>query len=82
MKEEIDILAEALRTIEPEASEQINKLAGRYDKAPVFTPPALQPAYKYIMYLRLMKGLDDDTLHSMTRKYINSSIGIQEESRK
>ena len=75
------MLSKALKAIEPDASEKIERIAGRYDKTPNSTPPALQPAYKYIMYLRLMKGLDDTTFHHMKRKYMNTSPDIQRECR-
>ena len=81
MKEELKRLTKALKAIEPEVSGRIQVLAGRYDKAPVKTPPEMQPAYKYIMYLKLMKGLDDPTFHHMKRKYLNTSPDIQQECR-
>lgn len=79
MKEKLKTLSNALRHIDPEKSLEIIRIAGRYDKASVKTPDAMQPAYKYIMYLRLMKGLDDETFHHMKRKYLDTSIDIQQE---
>lgn len=79
MMEELDKLAEALRVINSDASTQIERLAGRYADVPVSTPVVMQHAYKYIMYLRLMKGLDNATFHHMKRKYLNTSPDIQEE---
>ena len=81
MIKELNKLAKALEELEPSASEKIKSLAGRYDKVPVATPPRMQHAYKYIMYLKLMKGLDDASFHSMKRKYMDTSPSIQEECR-
>ena len=81
MIKELNKLAKALELIEPKASDKIRALAGRYDKMPIATPPRMQHAYKYIMYLKLMKGLDDSSFHAMKRKYMNTSPTIQEECR-
>ena len=81
MIEELNKLAEELRSVDRKAYEAIKRLAGRYDKVPVATPIGLQPAYKYIMYLKLMRGLDDASFHAIKRKYINTSLDIQEECR-
>lgn len=79
MKEILFKLAQKLETIDLNSSQIIYKLAGRYDKVPIPNPPELQPAFKYIMYLKLMKGLDDTSFHHMKRKYLNTSPDIQEE---
>lgn len=81
MIDKLNKLAEALESLDPTASSSIKALAGRYDKVPVSTPPLMQHAYKYIMYLRLMKGIDDESFHAMKRKYMGTSPGIQEECR-
>lgn len=75
-------LADSLQTIEPEIAETIRALAGRYDKAPLPMPYRLQPAFKYIMYLKLIHNLDDMTFHHMKRKYLNTSTDIQLECQK
>jgi hypothetical protein len=81
MINKLNKLAEALKVMDPSASDKIRRIAGRYDKVPVSTPPIMQHAYKYIMYLRLMKGIDDESFHAMKRKYMDCSPGIQEECR-
>ncbi len=74
-------LAKDIRKSNPEISDRILVLAGRYDKSRVSTPPEIQHSFKYIMYLKLIRGLDDETFHSMKRKYLNTSPQIQEEAR-
>lgn len=75
-------LSELIQELDSESAEEIISLAGRYDKAPIPMPIKLQPAFKYIMYLKLMRGLDDRTFHYMKRKYIGTSTNIQEECRR
>lgn len=75
-------LAEQLETKEPEIAESIRVLAGRYTKIPLPMPYRLQPAFKYIMYLKLMHNLDNATFHHMKRKYLNTSTDIQLECQK
>lgn len=77
--EELFKLAEIMKAVDPEAAEKIQLLAGRYDKFPNLTPIELQPAYKYIMYLKLIRGLDNSSFHYMKRKYLNTSKDIQTE---
>lgn len=75
-------LAKNLNNYDLEASLQVAKLAGRYDKAPINNPIIMQPAFKYIMYLKLMRGIPNAIFHQMKRKYLNTSIEVQEECRK
>jgi len=82
MLTELNKLATLLKESEPDISKQIEALAGRYDKMPISTPEKLQHAYKYIMYLKLMKNLDDPTFYHMKRKYLNTAPNIQEECKR
>jgi len=81
MEKELNVLSDYLKSFDSDISDRIKSIAGRYDDVPISMPDILQPAYKYIMYLRLMKGLEDPTFYAMKRKYMNSSPGIQEECR-
>jgi len=79
MKDILDNLSKHLASFDAKASHFVCKLAARYEKSDVYTPKELQPAYKYIMYLKIMKGLDDETFHHMKRKYMDTSSKLQAE---
>lgn len=74
-------LADQIKNIDSQASQQILVLAGRYDKSLSPIPATLQPAFKYIMYLKFFRGLDESSFHHMKRKYMDTSQDIQEECR-
>lgn len=79
MDQELKKLSELLLPLDLEAAEAIQKLSGRYTKNNFNTPIQLQPAFKYIMYLKLMRGIDDATFHYMKRKYMDTSPEVQRE---
>lgn len=72
-------LARHLSEIDSSTANEILALAGRYDKMNASGPPEIQPAFKYIMYLKLMHNLEDSAFHHMKRKYLNTSTEIQQE---
>lgn len=79
MRNQLLKLADQLQIVEPEIAKTIRALAGRYEKVPRPMPYRIQPAFKYIMYLKLMHNLDETTFHHMKRKYLNTSTDIQQE---
>jgi hypothetical protein len=79
MNKKLEKLADLLASIDVEAANTIYKLAGRHDKVIIKSPIKLQPAYKYIMYLKLMHGFNDAIFHRMKRKYLDTSRDLQEE---
>ncbi len=79
MEQQLLKLAIWLDKLDHESSLSIKKLAARYDKKPMSTPPQSQSAFKYLMYLKLMRGLDDKSFHYFKRKYMNTSDDIQKE---
>jgi hypothetical protein len=82
MKQKLKKLAEFISTIDSDLGDQINALAGRYDKSEITVPFSLQPAYDYIMYLKLMRGLNTSAFHHMKRKYLDTSNDVQDECKK
>jgi hypothetical protein len=74
-------LSDLIKNYDQQAYIDIINLAGRYDKVPFAGQPTSQHAFKYIMYLKLMHGLDDASFHSMKRKYLDTGLHIQEECR-
>lgn len=82
MNHKLRKLAEYLSSIDEESANAIYKLAGRHDKIVAPLPLKLQPAYKYIMYLKCMRNLDDETFHKMKRRYVDTSRHLQEECQK
>lgn len=79
MKQKLTNLAKSLSSLDADASNHIRKLSARYDKASSSLPIKLQPAFKYIMYLKLFRNVDDETFHKMKRKYIDTDSQIQNE---
>lgn len=79
MKHKLLNLANSLSHLDRNASDHIHKLSARYDKASSSLPIKLQPAFKYIMYLKLFRNVDDETFHKMKRKYINTDSQVQNE---
>jgi hypothetical protein len=79
MNKKLEKLAELLSSIDLEAANAIYKLAGRHDKVVIKMPTKMQHAYKYIMYLKCMRNLDDETFHKMKRKYLDTSRKLQQE---
>jgi hypothetical protein len=82
MKHKLKQLADYLSNIDLESANAIYKLAGRHDKIVAPLPLKLQPAYKYIMYLKCMRNLDDETFHRMKRRYVDTSRDLQDECQK
>lgn len=83
MKDKLLKLAKQLESVSLDAASKIYKLAGRHDKV-LSMPIKIQPAYKYIMYLKLMhksdnEERDDRTFHTMKRRYIDTSTELQQE---
>lgn len=79
MIDKLEKLANQLSALDVAAANYVYKLAGRHDKVIVKLPTKLQPAYKYIMYLKLCRNLDDETFHKMKRRYIDTSQKLQNE---
>jgi len=79
MKTKLEKLAALLKNIDSDASNKILSLSARYEKSPMPMPAKTQPAFKYIMYLKLMRGLEDSQFHYMKRKYLDTSLDIQQE---
>jgi hypothetical protein len=79
MRDKLIKLAESLIDINVAAANKIFKLAGRHDKVVIKLPTKMQHAYKYIMYLKCMRNLDDQTFHRMKRKYLDTSQKLQKE---
>lgn len=72
-------LLKLAKTLESYAeSLDIISLAARYDKTNT-TSVKTQNAYKYIMYLKLIRNVDDRSFHSAKRRYLNTSNNIQSE---
>ena len=82
MNEKLLKLSYLIKSYNLQASYDIARLAGRYDDKLLSMKEEIQPAYKYVMYLFLMRGLDESTFYHMKRKYTNTSLEVQEECRK
>lgn len=83
MNDKLLKLANLLEEVNLDAANKIYKLAGRHDKV-LSMSIKMQPAYKYIMYLKLMhksdnEDRDDKTFHTMKRRYIDTSTEVQQE---
>lgn len=79
MKQKLIKLAESLSHTEPASAAKIYKLAGRFDKVKVRPPIKSQKAYKYILYLKFFRGIDDALFHRLKRSYLHGSPDIQKE---
>ena len=79
MNTKLQKLAEYLSSIDCQAADKVYKLAGRHDKNDIKSPIKSQPAYKYIMYMKLMRNVSDDIFHKMKRKYLDTSQNLQRE---
>jgi hypothetical protein len=82
MKDKLKKLAQEIKQWDLERCYQIEKLAGRYDKAISPPPEGLQHCIKYIIYLKLMRNLDDASFHALKRKYRDTKTEIQLECQK
>jgi 2-phosphoglycerate kinase len=87
MESKLIKLAEALTEVDFSAADTVYKLAGkrrksnhkRHEKNKIKYPIKSQPAYKYIMYFKLMRGVDDDIFHRMKRQYLDTHDSLQKE---
>lgn len=87
MESKLIKLANALAELNLDAANTIYKLAGkrrksnnkRHEKNKIKYPIKSQPAYKYIMYFKLMRGVDDDIFHRMKRQYLDTPNSLQKE---
>lgn len=79
MNEKLQKLADYLSSIDVDAAAAVYKLAGRHDKNKIKSPIKSQPAYKYIMYMKLIRNVPDDVFHKMKRQYLDTSQAIQSE---
>jgi hypothetical protein len=79
MNKRLEKIADYISSVDVEAANAIYKLAGRHDKVIIKMPTKMQPAYKYIMYLKLMHELNDRTFHRMKRRYLDTSKALQDE---
>lgn len=82
MKQKLRKLASSISQLDSNAADHIYKLSARYDKSSSSLPIKLQPAFKYIMYLKLFRNVDDETFHKMKRRYIDTDSQVQNECEK